>query len=235
MREISRQINSHQTVVAAAPDPEAPPGDGRSLQRHVSDGGADPDAIEERRKERLEAWRAVRETSRKHAHLGHCSMATSKELQTYYEASPIFRFQGRPGEQHRVFIFSAELSAEAEHSPWAAPAELAPHAEACFDFLKKQLAPSDVVMLCDGRSIMCRRSCENATKDMRNVHEAWVVYKPTKRLGRRVAFGADNREAIIVSMPVPRTRMTATPRSEFSCAGEESTHETTYTGVPTAP
>ena len=58
-------------------------------------------------------------------------------------------------------------------------------------------------MLCDGRSICCRRSCEEAAKSMRNVHEAWVVYKPTKRLGRRLAFGADSRETIIVSMPAP--------------------------------
>ena len=170
LREISRMINSHLTVVAVAADPDAPPGDGRSLQRHVSDGGADPEATEERRKERAKAWRQARESRRKIAHLGHCRMTTAKELQAYFETTPVYRFQGRPGEMHRVFIFSAELSAEAEHTPWAAPAELAPHAEACFAFMKNQAAPSDVVLLCDGRSIMCRRSCENATKDLRHVH-----------------------------------------------------------------
>ena len=72
---------------------------------------------------------------------------------------------------------------------------------------------------------------------MRNDHEACVVYKPTKRLGRsrKVAYAGDNKETILVSMPVNRTKMTATPRHEFQGAGEESSHETTYTGVPTAP
>ena len=39
----------------------------------------------------------------------------------------------------------------------------------------------------------------------------------------------------MVSMPVPRTRITATPRDEFQGASEERTHESTYTGFPTAP
>ena len=113
---------------------------------------------------------------------------------------------------------------------------LSPQAEACFEFLKNQQGEYDVVMFCDGRSIKCRRSCEDASKHMRNLHEAWVVHKPTTRsMGRRVAFGADNKETILVSMPIARVKMTAAPRAEFHCAGEETTHETTYTGVPTAP
>ena len=162
-------------------------------------------------------------------------MGPVKEIQKCFESTPVYRFPGRPGEMHRVFVFSAELSAEADQAPWASPAELAPHADSCLAFLQTQTGPSDVVMLCDGRSIACRRKCEEASNKMRNVHEAWVVYLPTKRLGRRVAYGADTRETIIVSMPLCRTKMTATPVSEFKGAGEESTHETSYTGVPTAP
>ena len=35
----------------------------------------------------------------------------------------------------------------------------------------------------------------------------------------------------MVSMPLARSSMAAKPRSHFACAGESSTHETSYTGV----
>ena len=163
-------------------------------------------------------------------------MGSRQELQAYFETTPVYPLQGRPGEIHRVFVFSAELSAEDETTPCTSPAPLANNTnEVCFAFMKTQTAPGAVIILCDGRSIACRRACEDASQNMRHVHEAWVVYKPTKRLGRRVAYGADNRDTIIVSMPVASTYMKTTDRPEFQGAGEETTHETTYTGVPLAP
>jgi hypothetical protein len=95
--------------------------------------------------------------------------------------------------------------------------------------------PSDVIMLMDGRSRACRRKLEKVAGELRHLHEAWIVYKPTKRLGRRVAFGADNKEMVLVSLPVSRASLTIAPRDDYNVAGEESTHEATYTGVPTAP
>ena len=59
------------------------------------------------------------------------------------------------------------------------------------------------------------------------MHEAWIVYKPTKRLGRRVAYSADNKESICISMPLSRTQLYS--------AGVETTHETAYTGVDPVP
>ncbi len=98
-----------------------------------------------------------------------------------------------------------------------------------------QNASCDVLLLSDGRSRSCRLNIEKAIADARYVHEAWVVYAPTKRLGRRVAFAADNNDAIAVPMPINRTHMTAAPRAEFNGAGEETTHETTYCGVAPTP
>ena len=53
------------------------------------------------------------------------------------------------------------------------------------------------------------------------------------RLGRKVAFAADSREVILVSTPVPRTQIPVKVRASFGqAAGEETTHDTSYTGVP---
>jgi hypothetical protein len=52
-------------------------------------------------------------------------------------------------------------------------------------------------------------------------------------LGRKVAFAADSKEVILVSTPVPRTQIPVKVRvSVGHAAGEESTHDTSYTGVP---
>ena len=69
----------------------------------------------------------------------------------------------------------------------------------------------------------------------RNVHEAWVVYKPELRFGRRVAFASNNKETIFISMPIHRTNIGVTPRTTFNASGEQSTFETTYTGVDSIP
>ena len=82
-----------------------------------SEGGGDPEASEELRKERAEAWKQARQARRRFVHLGHCRMSSKMELQSYWERTPVYAFQGRPGETHRVFVFSAELSAEAESTP----------------------------------------------------------------------------------------------------------------------
>jgi hypothetical protein len=234
LREIHRMMSLRRTVVDT--NPEASPGErsSRALDREHSDSVMDPQS-EEVRRERDEAWKQAKESRRKFVHLGHCRWTTKTDVQDYFEKTPLFSFQGKPGEQHRVFVFSAELCQEALETPWSAPAELGTSAEAAFQFLVAQTAPCDVIVLCDGRSRTCRRKLEGVADSLRNVHEAWAVYKPTKRLGRKVAFGADNKECILVSMPLPRTKIAATPRGEFAAAGEETTHETTYTGVPTAP
>ena len=69
----------------------------------------------------------------------------------------------------------------------------------------------------------------------RNVHEAWVVYKSDLRFGRRVAFASNNKETVFRSMPIHRTNIGLNPRTDFNASGENSTYETTYTGVESVP
>jgi hypothetical protein len=220
-REIHRVMRLHRAVVDTNPD--APPGErSRALEREHSDSGIDPQSEEDRR-ERDEAWKQAKESRRKFVHSGHGRMR--RDVQTYFEKTPLFIFQGRPGEQHRVFVFSAELCQEALEAPWSAPAELCATADAVFQCLSAQTAPCDVIILRDGRSRTCRRKLEEVADNLRNVHEAWAVYAD-ETLGPQ-GGGADNKKRILAFMPLPRTKITATPWGEFAAAGEELAHETT--------
>ena len=66
----------------------------------------------------------------------------------------------------------------------------------------------------------------------RHFCELWVVYAPTKRMGRKVCFASDNKETCGLSLPLARTQLTVRSRQGFNKVGEESTHDSTYTGVP---
>ena len=101
--------------------------------------------------------------------------------------------------------------------------------------MMSQMGPCDVLMVSDGRCRSNRKMMEKKFEAARNQHEAWIIYRPTKRLGRRVAYAADDKEMASVSMPLARTQLAVAPREDFNQAGEESTHETTYTGVDPAP
>lgn len=232
VREILRLCSMHKTAMDL--QRKGPPAAPRELARLTSDPGV-PDE-EEKRKERAEAWRQAQFARKKLVHVGHSRCSAKVQLQSYFEKTPIFNFGGKAGESHRLFIFSAELFAEARGSPWATHAEMS-HATAdvMLSWLGNQTGPTDVILLADGRSRACRKRLEKAAEDMRHLHEEWIIYRPTKRLGRRVAFGSDNTEMLLVSLLFPRTSMVAVPRSEYSGAGEESTHEATYTEVPPAP
>jgi len=51
-----------------------------------------------------------------------------------------------------------------------------------------------------------------------------------------VAYSSDSKEILKISMPVSRSLMAARPREDtYNAAGEESSHDTTYTGVESAP
>lgn len=157
-------------------------------------------------------------------------------LQAAYEKTPQFQFQGKAAQTHRLFVFSADLVHEQQSSPWSTvPAWRADLAGASIKWMLQQAGPADVLMFCDGRSRPCRAEIEKATSQMRHPSEIWLVFAPTERLGRRVSWASDNREVILISTPVARTLLPVTERAEFACAGEASTHDASYTGVPPAP
>ena len=120
-------------------------------------------------------------------------------------------------------------------TPWAAAPNWTAAGSRLVRFMLDQTGPGDVLVFCDGRSRTCRAKLEEMTKSMRNPKEVWVVYKPSPRLGRTVAFGSDNREVILVSLPIAGSELQVKQRQEFSGAGEASTHDSSYTGVPPLP
>ena len=237
LREIHRLVNLHKSVVETGSS--GPPETGsRTLQRYVSESAEDPARKEELRKERHDAWRQAVTARKKFVHTGWQRVATKQQLQAFFAKTPVFSFNGKPGESHRVFLFSSELYAESATKPWVCPADLAASqgvAEVYFDFMSSQVGPCDVLMIADGRSRANRKKIEKKFESARHQHEVWIIFRPTKRLGRKVAFAADNKEMVLVSMPLVRTQLSTAPREDYNQAGEESTHETTYTGVDPAP
>ncbi len=234
LRDLQRLFNVHKTVIDTTSS-GPPPAGSRALQRYSSEADEEPGRKEELRKERADAWRQAQAHRKKLVHVGVCKAATKQQLQQHFEKTPVYAFTGKPAEAHRVFVFSSELFVESRQSPWATPVEWTKLADTWVEWALTQAAPSDVLMFADGRSRQCRRAIERLCDKARNQHEAWIVYRPTRRLGRRVAFAADNKEMVLVSMPLARTQVATTPRTHYNQAGEDSTHETTYTGVEPAP
>ena len=98
-------------------------------------------------------------------------------------------------------------------------------------FFSAQNGPFDATMAFDGRSRSCRKAIELVMEKRRHFCELWVVYAPTRRMGRKVFFASDNKETCGVSLPLPRTQLAVKSRDGFNRVGEESTHDSTYTGV----
>ena len=225
-----RQINIQRTVVIS--DDAAPAATTRTLQRYASDA-ADATEKQEMQKEREEHWKNACGMRRKIVNFGYGRNFTEKEIQSVYEKSAVYNFQGTLGKAHRVFLFAADLLHEPETTPWSRlPEWKADLAQAALRFMLTHAGPADVLVFCDGRSRQCRIALEQFTADARNLSELWVVFKPTPRLGRRVWYGSDNKEMILVSSPVPRTQLAVKERSDVgACSGESTTHDASYTGV----
>jgi hypothetical protein len=174
---------------------------------------------------------------RKFVSIVNCRPFSSKaSMQALFEKSTSFyQFQGKVSESHRVFLFSADIWSEPQTSPWTSVPTWDENAKHMIEWMLSQVGAQDVLVFCDGRSRSCRSKLEDMTKHMRHLSEVWVVYKPSPRLGRKVSFASDNRETIMISTPVSRTLLPVRVRDEFGAAGENSTHDSSYTGVPPLP
>ena len=234
--EMARQLSLHGpvSIEASAPPRGAAP---RALARSLST--ASDDAVEEHKNkesERERVWQQATATRRKWVNFHAPRAWKEKELDAAFEASSAHTWDGgRATEKHRVFIFSADLIHESEGPAWARTPEWhAALSEECCKFMQSKRGPADLLVFCDGRSRSCRNALEKLTQDARNQIELWATYQASSRLGRRVAWGSDNKEVIIMSFPVPRTQMPVKPRKSNSDgvgAGESTTHDATYSGV----
>jgi hypothetical protein len=191
-----------------------------------------------RRTSSPQAWKQASNLRRKYVNIvnSRASRASKVSMQAMFEKSTSFyQFHGKVSESHRVFLFSADMWAEAKTTPWSAVPTWEDDAKPMIDWMLSQVGPQDVLVFCDGRSRACRSKLEDLTKTMRHPSEMWIVYKPTPRMGRKVSFASESREVILVSTPVARTMLPVRNRDEFGAAGENSTHDSSYTGVPPLP
>ena len=162
--------------------------------------------------------------------------ASESQLQAVFENSNHVRFTGKAAETHRLFLFSSDLYHEAASAPWAqVPGWRVDYGSVAVKFMLSQNGPADILMFCDGRSRQCRAQFETMTQAMRHPSEIWLVFAPTPRMGRKVSFRNDNKEVILISSPVARTLLPVKERSAFAGAGELTTHDASYTGVPPMP
>lgn len=238
LRDIFRTLTAHRAIVhiggaGAPPDPAS-----RTLKQYNSDAGEDTERQQELRRERQEAWKQATTLRKKFVTVVTCRASTKVAYQTFFEKTDTFKspFALKPAEAHRVFLFSADLWHEAHAAPWANPPDWQGSADVAVEWMLSQAGPADVLVFCDGRSRVCRRAIEKASESARNTAEIFVVYAPTPRLGRRVAFGSANCEVMLVSLPVAKVFLSLRTRSDkFTAVGESSTHDNSYSGVHPVP
>ena len=234
--EMARQLSLHGSVSI---DSSKPPSAARSrvLARSLSNASDEAKAEQKQKEsERDKVWAAATTSRRKLVNfLTPRSSWKARDLDSAYEASSAFSWDGgKPTEKHRVFLFSADLIDESGNC-WAKtmqwPAALG---EECVKFMKSKTGHCDLLVFCDGRSRSSRQALERLNEDTRNMIDLWATYTASSRLGRRIAWGSDNKEMIFISFPVPRVQMPVKPRKDPKCggvAGETTTHDATYSGV----
>jgi len=107
-------------------------------------------------------------------------------------------------------------------------------------WVKTAKRANDLVAICDGRFQCVSLYIATVFADMepQYIGAEVIVYRPPRESdirypGRKVAHCSTNLEMIRTMNPrVPKTRVQATPRSEFNAAGESTTHDLSYNGVP---
>ena len=101
-----------------------------------------------------------------------------------------------------------------------------------------------MVILLAGMSNKYRRKFEDwlaeQYPDEMKQCELWITYagltagpgNDPRDAMRKIVFADNNREAVLVGLPVPKRALKSKPRSAFAACGEVSTHSHTYSGVP---
>jgi len=213
----------------------------RQLARISSDsGGVSPEErLHSIAQERADLWKRAKEMRQKYVQLALVKTKTAEAIdQLVRKAGSVSSCKCKLNEAHRAFICSMDLLGEAESSPWAAPfAPKGAYIDACMAYLTSRDGSADFCFAFDGRHRLNRRMLEDAFNKRKHVQEIWIVYKlaTASKASRKVSFSSQAREAVQVKLPCPRVRLTAKERSAFVDAGEASTHDTTWTGVPACP
>jgi hypothetical protein len=240
LREWMRASSTSTSMVSA--DKALPGLSVRQLARLSSDaGGVSP---EERRdaiaQERSDLWKKAKEVRQKYVQFAIVKTKSADAIsQLVNKAGSISQAKAKLNESHRAFVCSMDLLGEADTTPWANTyTPKGPYVDACLAYMATREGNADFCFAFDGRNRTSRRVLEDTFSKCKHTQEIWIVYRlsgSSTAASRKVSFASQAREAVQVKLPCPRVRLTAKDRSEFIDAGEASTHDTTWTGVPACP
>jgi hypothetical protein len=217
----------------------------RQLARLSSNsGGVSP---EERREaiaqERAELYKKAREVRQKHVQFALAKSLTVDGISSLVKrAGSIVSCKAKLNESHRGFVCSMDLLGEPDVMPWhgysSTFAPKGPYIDAMLAYMTTRDGLGDFCFAFDGRNRTARRTLEDAFAQCKNTQEMWIVFRmkaKSMEASRKVSFGSQAREAVQVKLPCPRVRLIAKDRSEYVAAGEASTYDATWTGVPAVP
>ena len=232
LKELMRSLHAAENVVKATGS--VPQASLRSLVRQHSDG-ADPKAVEA---ERADVWKRAQTQRRKFVTLALVKNATAKA--SYQEVlnkrgGDVAKFQGRPGEEVRMFAMSADLLNQSGDEPWKKASEPEPNSfKAILEFLSGCRGVADATVAFDGCVAKVRRQIEDdlMRKISGDYQELFVVYNKSWNdcFKKKMVFGSDNVEIGFVALPGNRSRVEIKERD-----GGESSHFRSMSGVVIPP
>ena len=239
MRELLRTLHASESVVPSS-EKGVPSTSLRDLVRRASDDANGDDKASQ--VEREDVWRRATAYRKKLVNLV-CvpdKKMTTLEAAWSRQSSGVRAFKGQLNESHRGFVVSADLLTEASKDPWR---NIGDAADKDFGdilkFISKQRGDADVAIAFDGLSRQARRAIEDSVGALPAASEVSLTFMkaPNSWCLRRNFFGSKTLEVGHIAMPSNKTRFTVKDRGSdgFSGAGEDSTHFTTYTGIPHIP
>ena len=237
-KELLRSLHAAENVVKASgvglPQPSL-----RSLVRNHSDG-ADAAAAEA---ERADVWRRAQAQRKKKATLalvkdGGDRAAKYQDI-LKKRGGDINKFTGRPGEEHRLFVVSADLLACNGTEPWKNISTVDDNVlSPILTFLSGCRGVGDVTLAFDGCVRTTRRKLEDDLfANLQGYSEIFAIYSESWNASfkKKILFGSENCEVGYISMPTSRTRIPTQERQDlFNASGETTSHFKTLSGVKIA-
>ena len=239
LKEALRLLHSTETIVPVS-GTKAPQASLRDLVRKHSEGGDDDKKAAQA--EREDAWKRAVTHRKKWITFAVCTAKTQAALSELYQksGSQVRDFKGVAGETHRAFVVCGDLIIEKGQEPWLGCCEAPAHFSEMLKFVCAQRSNIDVVMAFDGINRKNRRVCEDAVSKLPVNAEIFITYQkpPSHWCQRKHVFASRNTEVGWYGLPVAKNKIACKDRQsddDFSAAGEDSSHYTTYTGVPVVP
>ena len=162
LRELTRALNMQKSVIQISKGDVAPPPSTRTLQRFGSD--ANPDEVSRQTqmlKERQDVWKQVVAKRKTLVTVGHAKIGVKAHAQTFYEkCTSVYNYEAKPGQAHRVFLFSAELFHGCRDAPWSNSTPFDRAATPVLEFMLGQTSPGDLLILMVGRSRSWRKEVD---------------------------------------------------------------------------